>query len=212
MAKKRTSKSKAIEAIRDFMYLEPYKLCDYIICGSIRRSKDTVGDVDVILIGEFADGEADKYKESGGNKARTYNYKGVQINLWTCKPDQLGSFTLYATGSGEFNRALRSIAIEKGMKLSQYGLFDKKSERLIARESEKQIFNALKLNYIPPRDRNMDNFRMKTIAYRMRTSSDLSYVERYLGRVIDKSIYPVHLRSILPITIPVGMLGDFVKR
>jgi DNA polymerase/3'-5' exonuclease PolX len=212
MPKKEVSREKALEVIRDFMSLDPLSLYDYFICGSIRRKKSRVGDVDVIMIGEFPDGgKVQKHKEIGGKKSRTYNYKGVQINIWVCLPAQLGSFLLYATGSGEFNTVLRTIAKDSNMKLSQYGLFHRKTNKLITRISEKGIFNKLGYNYIPPEERNTDKLRFKLRAYEMRTKNDVSYRERILGRVKDKTIYPKELWSILPLSIPVGLLKDFVK-
>ena len=71
MSKKPVSIEKAIEVTRDFMDLTPFKFIDYFICGSIRRKKDIVGDIDLIIEGEFPEGgAAQKYKESGGKKVR----------------------------------------------------------------------------------------------------------------------------------------------
>jgi len=212
MPKKETSRQQALEIVRDFMSLEPYSLVDYFICGSIRRKKERVGDADLIVIGPFPDGGvAAKYMELGGEKSRTYNYKGLQINMWKCMPKDLGAFLLYATGSGDFGKVLRTIAKDSHMKLSQYGLFHRKTNKIIVKKSEKAIFNKLGLYYIPPEERNTNKIRFKLRAYEMRSKSDSTYVERLLGRVKDKNIYPKDLWAILPISIPVGLLKDFIK-
>jgi DNA polymerase/3'-5' exonuclease PolX len=212
MSKKETTREQALEIVRDFMSLEPYSLVDYFICGSIRRKKEMVGDADLIIIGQFPDGGlASKYMELGGEKSRTYNYKDLQINMWKCMPKDLGAFLLYATGNGDFGKILRSIAKDSNMKLSQYGLFHRKTEKLLVKQSEKEIFNKLGLYYIPPEERTTDKIRFKLRAYQMRSKIDSTYVERLLGRVKDKNIYSKDLWAILPISIPVGLLKDFIK-
>ena len=176
-----------------------------------KKKKDIVGDIDLIIEGEFPEGgAAQKYKESGGKKSQTFNYKGVQINMWKCKPEELGSFILYATGSGRFGKALRSLAIDNGYKLSQYGLFDRKTDKLIECTSEKKILNILGLKWIPPSHRDK-KFKVLHRAYKMRHVEDDSFETRLLGRIEDKKKYPEELWAILPIVIPVGLLRDFVK-
>ena len=214
MGKKIVSRQFALDCVRDFMALGGMADLDYLICGSLRRMNEEVGDADLIVVGKFPNtGRSEKYKESGAEKTRTYNYKGLQINMWTCDFDQIGSFCLYATGSGKFNQILRRIAIDKQMKLSQYGLFDRKTNKLIARQSEKEIFNKLGFFYIPPHLRDGDNINAKLKAYKMRHKVDRSYVESLIGRVSDKKLYPNLSRNMLPIemTIPLT-LKDFLKR
>ena len=77
--------------------------------------------------------------------------------------------------------------------------------------TEKSIFNKLGYYYIPPEERTMNKIRFKLRAYEMKTKNDMTYEERILGRVKDKSIYPKKLWAILPMDIPVGLLKDFIK-
>ncbi len=205
MPKNPLSRERALDVIRDFMALEGMSSLDYFICGSIRRGLKEVGDIDIIVVGEFPDsGPSKAYYESGAKKTRTYMYKKAQINMWTCSPDALGSFILYATGSGSFNRFLRNKAISKKMKLSQHGLFNRETGDLIVRETEKEIFNKLGLKYIPPQDRNTKKTTVLMKAFSLRSKPDLSYVGRLLGRVEDPSIYPKAVQKFLPYT------GDFI--
>jgi len=205
MPKNPLPRTRGLDIIRDFMALPGMADLDYFVCGSIRRGREEVGDIDIIVVGAFpAHGPTDKYKESGALKARTYMYKRAQINMWTAQPDSIGSFILYATGSGTFNRYLRTRAIHKNMKLSQQGLFNRTTGKLIARETEKEIFNAMGYKYIPPHDRTTRRINAVLKAYKLRSESDRSHVDRLIGRVEDPARYPLAVQGFLPLT------GDFI--
>jgi DNA polymerase/3'-5' exonuclease PolX len=211
MSKKPLPRDVAIERTREFMSMTPFDAVDYFICGSIRREVDVVGDVDLIITGKFKDnGKAERYKESGGAKSRTYNYRDVQINMWNCKPEQLGSFILYATGSGLFGKALRGRAMSSDLKLSQYGLFNRRTNQLLESACEKRIFNLLGLKYVQPFARK-DNYKPIFKAYRLKTEKDLTYQSRLIGRVVNRTIYPENIRHILTVSVPVGLLRDFIS-
>ena len=69
------------------------------------------------------------------------------------KPDSWGSALQYFTGSKDHNIRIRKIAMKKGYKLSEYGLFNRKTDRKIAGKSERDIYTKLGLNYPKPEDR-----------------------------------------------------------
>ena len=155
MPKNPLSRDRAIEVLGQFMLLDGMSDLDFFVCGSIRRGAEEVGDVDLICVGDFPSSKtaSEKYLQSGGKKSRTYYYYRTQINMWKTEPKLLGAAVMYATGSGNFNRYLRQMCIRKGLKLSQNGLVKRDSEEYVAGATEKEIFNALGLKYIPPKFR-----------------------------------------------------------
>lgn len=126
-------------------------------CGSIRRFADTVGDIDIVVattdpgsVSEFVVGlpEAAELIGSGGTKTSFLTREGMQVDVRTVEPAQLGSALLYFTGSKTHNIALRQRAIDRGWLLSEYGLFEE--DRVIASATEEDIYKALELQLIPP--------------------------------------------------------------
>jgi DNA polymerase (family 10) len=128
-----------------------------IPCGSIRRFSETVGDIDIVvattdssLVAEFAVGlpEAHEVIGSGDTKTSFITREGMQVDVRTVRPDQLGSALLYFTGSKTHNIALRQLAINRGWLLSEYGLFE--GETVIASKTEEDIYRALGMSFVPP--------------------------------------------------------------
>lgn len=199
MPKNPMNRTRAIELVGKFMLLEGMDTLDFFVCGSVRRGLEEVGDVDMIVVGDFPNGgQSQKFYESGKTKSRTYNYYGRQINMWSTTPELLGAAILYATGSGIFNQRLRQICIRKKMKLSQNGLVDRKTGALLAGETEKQIFNKIGFKYIPPEFRSKKNLRSTFNTFALSSSKDLSYEEPILGRVFKRDRYSLLQQNFLP--------------
>ncbi|MDI9624737.1 MAG: DNA polymerase/3'-5' exonuclease PolX [Methanothermobacter sp.] len=127
------------------------------IAGSIRRSKETIGDIDILattknpkeVIEYFTSLElVDNIIAKGPKKAIIRLEDGLECELRIFKKEELGAALLYFTGSMEFNIELRRLARSKSMKLNEYGLY--KDKKRIASKTEKEIFKALELEYIPP--------------------------------------------------------------
>jgi len=125
--------------------------------GSFRRKRPTLGDLDILAASEnskpvtsaFASmPSVKKVLVSGQTKTSVVLKNGLQVDLRIVKPGQWGSALLYFTGSKAHNIALRRIAIRKGLKLSEYGLF--KGSQVVASKTEEQVYNALGLDYIRP--------------------------------------------------------------
>ncbi|MDI6851274.1 MAG: hypothetical protein QMD82_04995 [bacterium] len=127
------------------------------IYGSFVREEETIGDLDLLLY------EQDCEKAKKLLKGLDF-YSRIEFY---CIPeeykDSWESFALYLTGSGEFNIWMRAIAKNKGYLLSQYGLFDRETGKLITTR-EKEIFHLLGLEYIPPKKRSI-RFRNEWRAY-----------------------------------------------
>jgi len=127
------------------------------IAGSIRRRKETVGDIDVLTVADHPDEVMDFFTQmdlvdeiiaKGHSKSTVRLYNGMDADIRVFKDDDFGSALLYFTGSREVNIHLRKIAISRKMKLNEYGVFQG-DERLASR-TEKDVFKTLGLEYIPP--------------------------------------------------------------
>lgn len=132
--------------------------------GSIRRKKETIGDVDILITTKdsaSAKDSADKIMDffvrlpgivkiwmKGPSKSSIRMAEGFDVDLRVVKKKSYGSALQYFTGSKEHNIVVRRIAIEKGLKLSEYGLF--RGKKMIAGWSESGIYKALGLAWIEP--------------------------------------------------------------
>ena len=149
------------------------------VAGSIRRWRDTIGDIDVLaastesnqVVDAFTDwSAATNVIEAGENKA-SLRAEGVRIDLRVVDPDEFGAALQYFTGSKDHNVALRNRAIERDLKMNEYGVFDvsdvntnnnadndadiddRNTQRIgdrIAGETEQSMYEALELPWIPP--------------------------------------------------------------
>lgn len=127
------------------------------IAGSYRRGRDTVGDLDVLLCaraGVDPFGPLEQYRElrelsaSGTTKAAGVLRNGLQVDLRVVPKESFGAALQYFTGSKDHGIHLRRRAQERGLKLSEYGLF--RGAKRIAGESEAAVYRALALEFVPP--------------------------------------------------------------
>ncbi|MBC7541102.1 MAG: DNA polymerase/3'-5' exonuclease PolX, partial [Candidatus Sericytochromatia bacterium] len=126
--------------------------------GSIRRRKETIGDIDVLLATTDA-AAAFRHAASlplvrevvteGPAHCTVLTHDHLQIDLWAVTPDQWGAALQSYTGSKAHNIHLRTLAANRGLKLNQYGLFRADGFRF-AGETEAGVFDALGLAWIPP--------------------------------------------------------------
>ena len=127
--------------------------------GSLRRRRETVGDIDILVTtknqkatNEVMDvftslQDVAEILAKGQTKSAVLLKNGIQTDVRVLKDEEFGSALQYFTGSKEHNIAVRTIAIKKGMKLSEYGLF--KGSKKIAGEDEEGIYKALGMQMIP---------------------------------------------------------------
>ena len=127
------------------------------VVGSIRRMKETIGDVDFLVISKNPAPIMDffvslpgviKVWGKGNTKASVRMKEGFDMDIRVLPKRSYGAALQYFTGSKEHNIALRKIAIQKGLKLSEYGLF--KGSEMIAGENEEEIYQKLGMDWIPP--------------------------------------------------------------
>jgi DNA polymerase (family 10) len=128
--------------------------------GSLRRKSPAVGDIDIVVltsrpekvVGKFVKLDfVKKVLGKGREKVTIITKQGVQSDLRFFNRENFGSGLLYFTGSKQHNIWLRKIAIKKGLKLNEYGLF--RGSKKIAGRTENEIYKALGLNFIPPEKR-----------------------------------------------------------
>ncbi len=127
------------------------------LAGSVRRMKETIGDVDFLIISKKPEKVMDffvslpgiiKIWGKGMTKASVRMKEGFDMDIRVVPARSYGSALQYFTGSKEHNIATRKIALDKGLKLSEYGLF--RDKRMIAGKTEEEIYKALKMQWIPP--------------------------------------------------------------
>ena len=126
--------------------------------GSYRRCKETVGDLDFLTIAEDGDKVITTFTgmpmvsrviASGGTKASVIEKNlGIQIDLRVLPSESFGAALQYFTGSKAHNIKLRGIAKDKGLKISEYGVF--KGDKYIAGRTEEEVYRAIGLVWIPP--------------------------------------------------------------
>lgn len=139
-------------------YLKKLATVKFIECaGSFRRRKETVGDLDFLVAAHNQEAIIQKFVtfeevadvlSQGTTRASVHLHSGIQVDLRVIAPQEFSAALLYFTGSKEHNIALRKIALQKKLKLNEYGLF-RGNERLPC-SNEKAIYRALGLDYIEP--------------------------------------------------------------
>jgi len=126
--------------------------------GSLRRGKETVGDLDILAVSDRPEEaarafvslpEVEEVLAQGPKKSSVRLAGGLQVDLRIVPEESFGAALQYFTGSKAHNIRLRERAVARGWKLNEYGLFDREGRRL-AGEAEEDIYRALGLSYIPP--------------------------------------------------------------
>jgi DNA polymerase (family 10) len=127
--------------------------------GSLRRMRDTVGDVDLLVattrpeaVGEAVAGMplVEQVLARGPTKTSVRTTKGVQVDVRVVPPEVWGAALLYFTGSKAHNIRVREIAVRAGLKLSEYGLFDAASGERVAGDTEEEVYARLGMAWVPP--------------------------------------------------------------
>lgn len=129
------------------------------MAGSLRRMKETIGDIDILAASEetteimrtfISMNGVEEVIANGDTKSSVRLNTGMQVDLRVVPKSSRGAALQYFTGSKEHNVALRKLAISKGMKINEYGLFNRDSDEQLAAADEKEIYTALGLQYIQP--------------------------------------------------------------
>jgi DNA polymerase (family 10) len=133
---------------------------DITAAGSLRRGKETVGDLDLLVTGPNATAVLERFLayprvhevlSRGVNKASAkIGREGLQVDVRALPRETYGAAMQYFTGSKEHNVAVRTRAVKMGFKLSEYGLFRAENDARVAGETEEEVYKALGLAWIPP--------------------------------------------------------------
>jgi len=127
------------------------------VAGSYRRRKETIGDLDILVIAESDSGIMERFVSydgvqevisHGDTRSSVVLRGGTQVDLRLLDAGSYGSALMYFTGSKEHNVALRSIAQNKGYKVSEYGIY--RDEERVAGATEEDVFGALGMAWVPP--------------------------------------------------------------
>ncbi|MGD2116100.1 MAG: DNA polymerase/3'-5' exonuclease PolX, partial [Acidobacteriota bacterium] len=148
------------------------------VAGSYRRRKETVGDIDLLVIATepepvmerfLAYPQVERVEMSGDTRGSVVLASGLEVDLRILPPESYGAAMVYFTGSKEHNIRLRQRAVQRGLRVSEYGVFEKgedegegaddvedSAERdvlsgeRIAGATEEEVYRALELDWIPP--------------------------------------------------------------
>ena len=151
---------KIVDHLKDFPGVEKVTPA-----GSLRRGRETVGDLDILVTGKACcdDAERDKLVEHiiklpglmeiiarGENKVSFRLRGGMQVDVRLLPPESFGAAMQYFTGSKGHNVALRQRALKMGYTLSEYSLARLDDQKVAAGRTEQEIYAKLKLDYVPP--------------------------------------------------------------
>ncbi len=154
------------EAEKLTAYLEKFPGIDKITpAGSLRRGRESVGDLDILVTGKACASEQGRQKAiayaaqypplmdviaSGDNKISFHVRSGMQVDVRLLPPESFGAAMQYFTGSKAHNVALRQRALKMGYTLNEYSLATLEGEKPVAGKTEEEIYSKLNLDYIPP--------------------------------------------------------------
>lgn len=140
------------------------------VAGSVRRRKETIGDIDILVTSEKPAKVTDRFLAlpfiahvyaHGPTKTMVKLKNGLDADLRVVPKESFGAALNYFTGSKDHNVELRQIAVKKGLKLNEYGLF--RGKRMIAGKTEEEIYKALGLRYIEPELRENSFTRLSLV-------------------------------------------------
>ena len=150
-------------------YEDGYRIVEYLkknkdvieisIAGSLRRMKETIGDIDILVSSLNPDSIMNDFVRypdvkdilvKGSKKTSVILRDGIQVDVRVVKPESFGAALQYFTGSKDHNIRIRNIAVKMGLKINEYGVFRKDTGEYIAGRTEEEVYRAIGLQYIEP--------------------------------------------------------------
>ena len=127
--------------------------------GSLRRMCEDIGDIDILVTSDDPEAVMQAFLSlpdvievvgTGATKSSVITDLGVQVDLRVLEPDDFGAAWQYFTGSKQHNIHLRELAVKRGIKISEYGVFEAKTDRRLAGRTEEEVYAALEMPCPPP--------------------------------------------------------------
>ncbi len=138
--------------------LNKLKEVDQILpAGSYRRGQETVGDIDILVTSKKPDiimqafttlPQVERILAKGPTRSSVVLKNGMQADVRVLGPENFGAAAHYFTGNKQHNILIREMAVKKGLKVSEYGVF--RGKKRIAGKTEEEIFKSVGLPFIPP--------------------------------------------------------------
>jgi DNA polymerase (family 10) len=129
------------------------------VAGSLRRMRDTIGDVDVLATAKVPEPVMEAFVthplvaqvlSQGTTRSSVVLRNGVQADLRVVEPASFGAALQYFTGSMDHNVKLRERAVRMGLKVNEYGVFRVEDDRRVGGRTEEEVYAAVRLPWIPP--------------------------------------------------------------
>jgi len=130
---------------------------DILIAGSLRRFKETIGDADILIASDKSKPIMDAFVKlpqvarvlsQGETKSSIITKDGFQVDLRVVEPDSFGAAAHYFTGSKAHNVKIRTMAVRKGIKVNEYGIF--RGKKKIASKTEEEVYKVFGMQWVPP--------------------------------------------------------------
>ncbi len=143
-----------LEALRELPGVDTISLA-----GSLRRMKETVGDIDILVTSSKPDHVMEAFTSfpkvkqvlaRGPTKSSVVLDVGIQADVRVVEPEAFGAALQYFTGSKDHNVKIREKAVKRGLKVNEYGVFRVKGDRRVAGGTEADVYKAVGLPWIPP--------------------------------------------------------------
>ncbi len=172
-------------------------------CGSLRRGKETVGDIDILVCSEadvvaaitaavLSHEQTQQTLGTGETKISIRTRAGLQVDFRIVAAQHWGAALQYFTGSKEHNVRLRELAVKRGMKLNEWGLF--RDQTCVAGENEEAIYATLELACVPPEMReDRGEIELAQLMYKRHRGESSTVTDprlEYLARDIP-SVWPI---------------------
>ncbi|MEW6409480.1 MAG: DNA polymerase/3'-5' exonuclease PolX [Nitrospirota bacterium] len=143
--------------------LDRLKMCKEVerisLAGSLRRMKDTIRDIDILATSNHPERvmkvfvnlpQIREVLAHGQTKSSIVTHEGLQVDLRVVEKDSYGAALAYFTGSKTHNIRVREMAMKRGLKINEYGIFREDTGKKIGGKEEEDIFRVIGLPYIPP--------------------------------------------------------------